>query len=51
MRIPVYVIHWNSPEWLSSAVKTILASEGVQVDLTIIDNFFGALPFAAILTP
>lgn len=39
MIIPIYIIHWNSPEWLSSAVKTILASEGVQVDLTIIDNF------------
>jgi len=32
------MIHWNSPQWAASAVNTILVSEGVQVELTVIDN-------------
>jgi hypothetical protein len=34
---PVYVIHWNAPEWCVSAVDSILRSEA-SVDLTVIDN-------------
>ena len=36
--LPVYMVHWNSPQWAAAAVNTILASEGVQVELTVIDN-------------
>jgi GT2 family glycosyltransferase len=36
--LPVYLIHWNAPSWAASAARTILASEGLQVELTIIDN-------------
>ena len=36
--LPVYLIHWNAPEWCGSAAHSLLASEGVDVDLTVVDN-------------
>lgn len=38
MRIPIYVIHWNAAEWCSQTVASLLASEGVDPDVTVIDN-------------
>lgn len=37
-RLPVYMIHWNAPEWAGSAARSVLSSEGVDVALTVIDN-------------
>jgi GT2 family glycosyltransferase len=36
--LPVYVIHWNASEWCASAARSILASDNVHVDLTVVDN-------------
>ena len=36
--LPVYLVHWNAPEWCGSAARSLLASEGVVVDLTVVDN-------------
>lgn len=36
--LPVYLIHWNAPEWCASAARSILGSEGLDVELTVIDN-------------
>ena len=36
--LAVYLIHYRAPEWCISASRSILASEGVDVDLTVIDN-------------
>jgi N-acetylglucosaminyl-diphospho-decaprenol L-rhamnosyltransferase len=35
--LPVYLIHWDAPEWLRSSVDTILASDR-PVSITVIDN-------------
>jgi GT2 family glycosyltransferase len=35
--LPVYVIHWNAPEWCASACSSIRRSS-VAVALTVIDN-------------
>ena len=37
-RLPVYVIHWDAPEWCATTVKSLMASTGVIVDLCVIDN-------------
>lgn len=37
-RLPVYLIHWNAPEWCASAARSVLDSQGIEVDLTVIDN-------------
>ncbi len=36
--LPVYLIHWNAPEWLASSVRSVLGSQGISVRLIIIDN-------------
>ncbi len=36
--LPVYLIHWNAPEWLASSVRSVLGSQGVSVRLIVIDN-------------
>ncbi|MEW6155112.1 MAG: glycosyltransferase family 2 protein [Actinomycetota bacterium] len=36
--LPVYLVHWDAPEWCGSAARSLLASEGVEVRLTVIDN-------------
>ncbi len=36
--LPVYLVHWNAPEWCRAAVVSLVASEGVGVDVTVVDN-------------
>jgi N-acetylglucosaminyl-diphospho-decaprenol L-rhamnosyltransferase len=36
--LPVYLVHWNAPEWCGSAARSLLATQGLRVDLTVIDN-------------
>jgi N-acetylglucosaminyl-diphospho-decaprenol L-rhamnosyltransferase len=36
--LPVYLIHWDAPEWCASAAASLLGSEGVDVELTVVDN-------------
>lgn len=36
--LPVYLVHWDAPEWCASSTRSVLASEGVQVVLSVIDN-------------
>jgi GT2 family glycosyltransferase len=40
--LPVYLIHWNAPDWCVSSARSILASEGVEVKLIVVNN--GGLP-------
>ena len=42
--LPVYIIHWNAPEWCLSAVDSVLLSVGVEPYLTVVDN--GSSPSA-----
>ena len=35
--LPVYVIHWNAPEWVASTCESFLAST-IPVRVTVIDN-------------
>ena len=35
--VPVYVVHWNAPEWAASTCASFLAST-VPVSITVIDN-------------
>ena len=36
--LPVYLIHWNAVEWCAAAAASVLASRGVSVELTVVDN-------------
>ena len=36
--LPVYLIHWNQPEWCASAAESIIQSGGLKVELTVVDN-------------
>ena len=36
--VPVYVIHWNAPEWCVRTVRSLRASQHLRTRLTIIDN-------------
>ena len=36
--LPVYLIHWNAPDWCAAAAASILQSVDVAIDLTVIDN-------------
>ena len=36
--LPVVLVHWNAPSWCRSATASILASEGVGIELTVVDN-------------
>lgn len=38
MALPVYLIHWNAPDWCVAAVESVLASEDVVVEVTVVDN-------------
>lgn len=38
MRLPVYLIHWDAPDWCRSASLSILASQGVLISLSVVDN-------------
>jgi GT2 family glycosyltransferase len=44
MRLPVFVIHWNAPDWCEETVRSLQMSEGVEVDITVIDNCSDRLP-------
>jgi GT2 family glycosyltransferase len=35
---PAYLIHWNAPDWCASSARSILDSQGLRVDLTVVDN-------------
>src|SRR5437870_3097977 len=35
--LPVYVVHWNAPEWVASTCESFLAST-IPVCVTVIDN-------------
>lgn len=36
--VPVFLIHFNAPEWLRSSVASVLASEHVEVRVLVVDN-------------
>jgi hypothetical protein len=36
--LDVFLIHWRAPEWCAQAVSSVLASQGVDVHCTVIDN-------------
>lgn len=36
--LPVYLVHWNAPDWCRSACESIWASVGVDVAVTVINN-------------
>lgn len=36
--VPVYLIHWNSPDTAADSVRSLLASEGVRARIVIVDN-------------
>lgn len=36
--LPVYVIHYDRPEWTSRSIATLRASVGVDVVVTVVDN-------------
>lgn len=38
IELPVYLIHWNAPEWCASAARSILASKNVKIHLSVVDN-------------
>ena len=37
-RLPVYLVHWQAPEWCAHAAASLLASHEIQVELTVVDN-------------
>ncbi len=50
--LPAYLIHWNAPEWCGSAARSMLASQGVDVSLTVVDNGqLGGRPLVDCLPP
>lgn len=42
--VPVFLVHFDAPEWCRSAASSILASVGANVALTVIDNGGRPLP-------
>lgn len=36
--LPVYLIHWEAPEWCASAAESVLASRDVAVEVAVVDN-------------
>ena len=36
--LPVYLIHWNAPEWVASSARSVLGSRGVSICLVVVDN-------------
>jgi len=49
--LPVYVIHWNAPQWCASSVRSLLSSTGLNVLITVIDNGQEVGPPVAELLP
>jgi len=37
-QIPVYVIHWNAPQWCAVAVRSVLASQKIELAVTVVNN-------------
>jgi N-acetylglucosaminyl-diphospho-decaprenol L-rhamnosyltransferase len=44
MLLPVFVIHWNAPDWCQETVTALRSSVGVDVSITVIDNGSTRLP-------
>jgi N-acetylglucosaminyl-diphospho-decaprenol L-rhamnosyltransferase len=38
VRVPVFVIHYESPRWCEESVSSLTTSEGVDVDITVVHN-------------
>jgi hypothetical protein len=36
--LPVYLVHWRAPEWCLSAVASLQASRGVDLEIYVVDN-------------
>lgn len=36
--LPVYLIHWNAPEWLRSSIDSLRSSVGCDLSIVVIDN-------------
>lgn len=36
--LPVYLVHYRAPEWCAEAARSILASEDIEIELTVVDN-------------
>jgi N-acetylglucosaminyl-diphospho-decaprenol L-rhamnosyltransferase len=36
--VPVYVVHWNAPQWCAATVASFLGSDGVDVTVCVVDN-------------
>lgn len=49
--LPVYLIHWEAPEWCAAAATSILASRGVAVEVTVVDNGDSGIPKLADCLP
>jgi GT2 family glycosyltransferase len=47
--LPAFVLHWNSPSTAVAAVESLLASTGVTVDVTVIDNASDAGEYRALI--
>jgi N-acetylglucosaminyl-diphospho-decaprenol L-rhamnosyltransferase len=37
-RLPAYLVHWQAPEWCARAAASLLESNNIEVDLTVVDN-------------
>jgi GT2 family glycosyltransferase len=38
VEIPVYLIHWNAPDWITRSVASIDSGEGARVRVVVIEN-------------
>lgn len=36
--VRAYLVHWNAPDWCAESVAALLASRGVEIDVTIVNN-------------
>jgi N-acetylglucosaminyl-diphospho-decaprenol L-rhamnosyltransferase len=36
--VPVYVIHWNAPQWCEGTVASLRGTIGVQIQVVVVDN-------------
>lgn len=41
--LPVYLVHYGAPEWCAASTRSLLASEGVTLDVSVVDNGGGRL--------
>ena len=37
-RLPAYLVHWQAPEWCARAAASLLGSQEIELDLTVVDN-------------